>query len=95
MIIETNLWDYFCNLCILLMEHLSHETGMSYGLINMLLFVFLGPLSTVALTASSLLFAIGKPGKYRRFIAWSLFCVGVACMLSIFFVVAYGLLTIL
>ena len=33
MIEQTNLWDCFCNLCISIMENLSHQTGMSYGLI--------------------------------------------------------------
>ena len=93
MIEQTNLWDCFCNLCISIMENLSHQTGMSYGLINVLLFVILGPFSTVALTASSLLFAIGAPGKYRKIFAWSLFGIGVACMLTIFFLAAYGFLT--
>lgn len=93
MIEQTNFWDCLCNLCILVMENLSHQTGMSYGLINILLFVILGPCSTLSLIASSLLFAIGNPGKNRRIVAWGLFGIGVACLLTILFLAAYGFLT--
>jgi hypothetical protein len=47
MIEITNIWDQLCNICIVIMKALSRETGMSYGLINILLFVKLGPISTI------------------------------------------------
>ena len=93
MIEATNLWDVFCNLCIVIMENLSHKTGMSYGLINVLLFVILGPLSTLTLFISSILFATSKPGKIRNIIVWSIFGIGVCCMLTIIIFVIYGFLT--
>lgn len=49
MVIVTNYGDVLCNWCILVMEQLSELSGLSYGLINILLFCVLGPLSTFAL----------------------------------------------
>lgn len=36
----TNNGDIICNLCIQIMEQMSEMTGYSYGLINVLLFLY-------------------------------------------------------
>lgn len=55
MIEATNDWDWLCNLCILIMQNLSKMTGLSYGLVNILLFVILGPLSTLTSLVSAII----------------------------------------
>ena len=42
MIEVTNSFDWLCNVCIDLMMRASEYTGLSYGTINILLFVILG-----------------------------------------------------
>lgn len=66
MIEETNGWDELCNIFILVMENLSRETGLSYGLLNILMFCVIGPLATccfIASTASA--YFIKKPVKRK------------------------------
>ena len=92
MIEETNLWDGLCNLCIELMWFMSKETGMSYGMINILLFVILGPVSTHSFCGSSLLFANLKRGKARAILGWSTFAIGVCCMLAVLVLVGWAFL---
>jgi len=38
-----NLGDFICNICILVMEQMSKDLGISYGLLNVLLFIILQP----------------------------------------------------
>lgn len=46
---DFNLWgDIICNFCIDFMKAAVNVFGVSYGLINVLLFVVLGPTSTIA-----------------------------------------------
>ncbi len=45
--------DYLCNLCINIMEKMSNMSGISYGTINILLFVILGPISTFIFMTNS------------------------------------------
>lgn len=93
MIEVTKTGDAFCDFCILLMECLSRETGLSYGLINVLLFVILGPLSTTAFFASSMIFALTKPDRIRNIVAWTLFAIGSVCVLIVIAMIIYGFLS--
>jgi hypothetical protein len=62
----TDSAELLCNLCIEAMKFLSQETGMSYGLINILLFVILGPLSTLFFMASTLCHVFIKNPKVKK-----------------------------
>lgn len=65
MIIETNCWDVLCNMCILTMEQMCHMTGLSYGFLNILLFVILGPLTTVLCFCAALCYR-SQSVKWRK-----------------------------
>ena len=64
MIEETNKWDVLCNFFIFVMQYLSTMTGLSYGLINILLFVILGPLSTLTSLVSAIIACVKGRNKY-------------------------------
>ena len=66
MVEVTNIYNYLCNVCINIMTYLSHETGMSYGLINILLFVILGPLSTLFFMGSTLTATFVKNANTKK-----------------------------
>ena len=85
MIIETNVWDILCNLCIFILENLSHITGLSYGFINIMLFVVLGPLATVLFLSSSvlLLLDLKKKSASLRLIAKVTFIIGLLIVLFV------------
>lgn len=62
---EIMLWgDYTCELCINIMEEMSRMSGISYGTLNILLFVIIGPLSTLVFMANSLIQLVFKD-KYK------------------------------
>lgn len=71
MIELTNVWDILCNwnilcnICILTMEQLSRMMGVSYGFLNILLFVVLGPMSTLFFAAATAS-AMWMEGKVRK-----------------------------
>ena len=48
--------NYICNVCINIMEAMSTASGISYGLINILLFVILQPLAILSFMLSTLLY---------------------------------------
>lgn len=83
--------DGLCDLCIYIMERMAEISGLSYGLINILLFVVLGPLSTLTFMASSVIAKI--KGKYSRKISISLDIVGVAIILLVLIPILYTFLT--
>lgn len=60
MVHVTNYGDVLCNYCIAIMENMSDLTGLSYGLINILLFVALGSISTVCFIGSTATAMYGK-----------------------------------
>jgi hypothetical protein len=93
MIVETNGWDMLCNLCIILMEYLSHLTGLSYGFVNIMLFVVLGPLSTLSFMGSTLAHLIIENRKKRETITCILFTCGVIAMLMVVVPIIYAFLT--
>ena len=74
MIEVTNYGDSECNYCIMLMEHPSQGTGFSYGLINVLLFIVIGPVSTVSFMCSTLSLAFIKNKKLRKSLTIMFFC---------------------
>lgn len=91
MIEVTNFWDSLCNLCIYATDYLSHVSGVSHGLINVLLFVFLGPLSTMTFMVSSV---IAKTKvKYSKRISIVLDIKGIIIVLSILIPIGYAFLT--
>lgn len=91
MVEVTNSWDSLCNMCIGVMEHLSYITGMSYGLINILLFVILGPLSTLIFMASSIIAKI--KGNYSKQFSVALDIVGIIIVLSVLIPIFYAFMT--
>lgn len=48
--------NYVCNICINIIEAMSAASGISYGLINILLFVILQPLAILSFMLSTLLY---------------------------------------
>lgn len=91
MVEVTNSRDSLCNMRILVMRHLNNITGMSYGLINILLFVVLGPLSTLIFTASLIIAKI--KGKYSKQFSVALDIVGVIIVLSVLIPIFYAFMT--
>lgn len=84
MIEVTNEWDLICNLCILILENLSHMTGLSYGFLNIILFVILGPLATLLFMSSAFtLFINVKKKNIQKLIAKLLFTAGILVILLI------------
>lgn len=84
MIEVTNVWDLTCNFCILILETLSHMTGLSYGFINIMIFVILGPLATLLFMSSALtLFINVKKRNTQKLIATLLFVAGIIAVLLI------------
>lgn len=77
-------WDIIFNLCILILENLSHMTGLSYGFLNITLFVILGPLATLLFMSSALtLFINVKKRNTQKVIAELLFVTGILVILLI------------
>lgn len=93
MVEVTNIYDYLCNVCINIMTYLSHETGMSYGLINILLFVILGPLSTLFFMGSTLTATFVKNANTKKILTSIFVVLGLLCVCSILGLVGYGFLT--
>lgn len=84
MIEVVNNWDIVCNLCILILENLSHMTGLSYGFLNIVLFVIMGPLATLLFMSSAItLFIKTQKRKLQKVIAGVLFTLGVLMVLAI------------
>lgn len=83
MVHVTNYWDVLCNECILILENLCHLTGLSYGLINVLFFCILGPLSTLFFMGSTMSAMIGKTKKIKIHLTLILVCAGSICVLAI------------
>lgn len=80
----TDTWDILCNFCILILENLSHMTGLSYGFLNILLFVILGPLATLLFMTSALTLLVNtKIKKSQRIFATILFIMGLLVILMI------------
>ena len=97
MIEVTNSFDWLCNVCIGLMMRASEYTWLSYGTINILLFVILGPLSTILFCTSSIIgitMANGLNLKRKR-ILWSIaFCLGCIAVVCVLALIAYTLFMI-
>lgn len=83
----TDFWDEICNGCIAILENACHATGMSYGMLNILIFVVLGPIA-------SLSFAISTVAAYRRqkktMVAFVI--LGVLCIFAIICLITTGLI---
>ncbi len=95
MIEVVNSWDALCNFCILVLEHLSHMTGLSYGFLNIIFFVILGPLSTLLFMASAItLFIKTQKVKAQRTIAAILFGLGIVFILCIITPIIAAILTL-
>lgn len=58
------LLDGLCDYCIRWMRYASDVSGISYGTLNVLLFIILGPLSTLFAMISAII-GLGKLKKYR------------------------------
>lgn len=85
MVHVVNYWDVLCNQCILILENLSHLTGLSYGLINVLFFCILGPLSTLCFMGSTATALFGKSMRIRKNLTLTLSIVGLLSIFAILF----------
>lgn len=85
MVHVVNYWDVLCNHCILILENLSYLTGLSYGLINVLFFCILGPLSTLCFMGSTATALFGKSKWVREKLTLALSIVGLLCIFAIQF----------
>lgn len=83
MVHVVNYWDVLCNQCILILENLSHLTGLSYGLINVLFFCILGPLSTLCFMGSTATALFGKSKRIKTTLTLGFSIVGLLCIFSI------------
>lgn len=92
MIEEVNDWDALCNIFILVMESLSRLTGMSYGLVNILIFVILGPFTTLIFILTTILSWSIKDEKTKRRIVVPLICLGGFIILLILGALFYAFL---
>ena len=76
--------DGLCDYCIRWMRYASDVSGISYGALNVLLFIILGPLSTLSAIVSA---AIGlgnlKKYKYARVIQISTFIASVVIVIGV------------
>ncbi len=90
MIEVTNIWDYLCNVCITIMEGLSRETGMSYGLINILFFVILGPLATFCFALSTAIQLWLKKQPVKNILTWTFVTIGLISVITIGGLIFYG-----
>ena len=85
--------DGLCNFCIAVMEEMAKMTGISYGTINILLFVIIGPLSTLMFMATSVIYL----SRWRQIKAAAIcgkvfFAAGIACMCIVALMVLYVLI---
>ena len=78
--------DFLFVWCVEAMKYFSAVSGMSYEVINILLFVILGPLSTVSFFVSTIL---AYKGKKRA--AWITGIIGVILVLAVLVPSVYGL----
>lgn len=79
----TDYWDVLCNQCIQILENLSHQTGLSYGLINVLFFCILGPLSTLCFMGSTATTIFVKTRTVRRNLTVAFKIAGLLCIFTI------------
>lgn len=94
MVHVTNYGDVLCNYCIAIMENMSALTGLSYGLINVLLFVVLGPLSTLCFMGSTATALYGKTKLVKHTLTWVLITLGIISILLIIVPVIWATLTL-
>lgn len=81
--------DYLCNLCINIMEEMANMSGITYGTLNILFFVILGPLATLIFMFSSLIqLKNGNSNRYRT-LNIVLFILGTMLILAILVPVIY------
>lgn len=67
-----NNYDELCRLCIDIMKWWSNNSGISYGTINILLFVILNPLLTIIATIVAIVNSISKNKKLKVILTSSL-----------------------
>lgn len=92
----TNSFDQLCNFCIEFLEETSKEFGVSYGELNVWLFVIIQPATilifmTATVVLSIMLYRKSCSNKTTKFIAatvssLSVICYVVALVLAAFFV---------
>ncbi len=80
-----NNFDELCNFCIAIMYAMSDITGLTYGTINVLLFIILGPLSTILYAISALLRMLNKGKNFSKF----LFFVATLIVLGVCGIIAF------
>lgn len=82
--------DYLCDVCINIMREMSRMSGITYGSINILLFVILGPLSTIMFMLSALVkFISFKNIKTQNRLSITFFIAGAVCVLLVVLPVLY------
>lgn len=85
MIEVINYFDTACNFCIAIMWAMRDYTGLTYGTINVLLFIILGPISTILYGISALCGIIKKYSKLSKF----LFALATLIVLAVCGVILY------
>lgn len=65
-------YDELCQLCIDIMKWWSNNSGISYGTINILLFVILNPFLTIIATIIAIVNSISKNKKLKVILTSSL-----------------------
>lgn len=80
----TNSFDQLCNFCIEFLEGLSQDLGVSYGELNVWLFVIIQPATillfmTTTVILSIMLYRKNSPNKTTKFIAATMSLLSVIC----------------
>lgn len=71
--------DGVCQYCIEVMKTGVDVLGISYGLLNVLLFIVLQPLCIILFFATSILYKYGKRNQWLQIVSNTLFII--ACLL--------------
>lgn len=83
--------DTLCNACIEIMKCMSDEYGLSYGLINVLLFVIIQPLC-ILLYGTAALTGLKNPNTVKKNIAKG--CFIISTILVFIEMIAIGYITL-
>lgn len=97
MIEPINAWDDICNVCIYIMEHLSHITGLSYGCVNVILFVIFEPMAILLFMFSAVMLYLYiyryKTTRALKVLSIISFVIGILFVLAIIIPITKAILT--
>lgn len=84
--------EAICAMCIAIMKNVEIYTNISYGTINVILFIILGPLSTITFALATI--ASNIKFKYKNVVVILLSIIGILCILPIFYLTLVSAMSI-